>query len=92
MNSTLKSLLFWVALVVIAVVIYNVSTKLQNAENQMDFSAFMAQVKNGGIQQVTITGQEIAGTTRENTSFRTFAPAQYEGLANELISGGVTVK
>jgi cell division protease FtsH len=85
-------LLFWVALVVIAVVIYNVSTKLQNAENQMDFSAFMAQVKNGGIQQVLITGQEISGTTRENTSFRTFAPAQYEGLANELILGGVTVK
>ena len=43
MNSTLKSLLFWVALVVIAVVIYNVSTKLQNGENQMEFSAFMAQ-------------------------------------------------
>ncbi|OFW28620.1 MAG: cell division protein FtsH [Acidobacteria bacterium RIFCSPLOWO2_02_FULL_65_29] len=58
----------------------------------MDFSAFMAQVKNGGIQQVMITGQEITGTTRENTSFRTFAPAQYEGLANELILGGVTVK
>ena len=92
MNSTLKSVLFWVALVVIAIVIYNVSTKLQNAENQMDFSAFMAQVKNGGIQQVMITGQEITGTTRENTSFRTFAPAQYEGLANELILGGVTVK
>jgi len=91
-NSTLKSVLFWVALVVIAIVIYNVSTKLQNAENQMDFSAFMAQVKNGGIQQVMITGQEITGTTRENTSFRTFAPAQYEGLANELILGGVTVK
>ena len=91
MNSTLKSLLFWVALVVIAVVIYNVSTKLQNGENQMEFSAFMAQVKNGGIQKVLIRGQEITGTTRENASFRTYAPSQYEGLANELISGGVTV-
>ena len=91
MNSTLKSLLFWVALVVIAVVIYNVSTKLQNGENQMEFSAFMAQVKNGGIQKVLIRGQEITGTTRENASFRTYAPVQYEGLANELISGGVTV-
>jgi len=90
-NSTLKSLLFWVALVVIAVVIYNVSTKLQNGENQMEFSAFMAQVKNGGIQKVLIRGQEITGTTRENASFRTYAPVQYEGLANELISGGVTV-
>jgi cell division protease FtsH len=90
-NSTLKSLLFWVALVVIAVVIYNVSTKLQNGENQMEFSAFMAQVKNGGIQKVLIRGQEITGTTRENASFRTYAPSQYEGLANELISGGVTV-
>jgi cell division protease FtsH len=92
LNPTLKSLLFWVALVVIAVVIYNVSTKLQNADNQIDFSEFMAQAKSQNIQQVVITGQEISGTTKENGSFRTTAPTQYEGLANELYNLGVAVK
>ena len=92
MNSTLKSLLFWAALVVIVLVIYNVSTKLQNSDNQIDFSEFMAQAKNERIQQVVITGQEIAGTNKENNSFRTYAPPQYEGLANELFNLGVAVK
>jgi cell division protease FtsH len=91
-NSTLKSLLFWVALVVIAVVIYNVSNKLQNSDNQIDFSEFMAQAKAGGVQQVVITGQEITGTNKDNGSFRTTAPTQYEGLANELYTLGISVK
>jgi cell division protease FtsH len=92
LNSTVKSLLFWVALVVIALVIYNVSTKLQNADNQIDFTEFMVQAKNQGIQQVLITGQEITGTNKENVNFRTTVPTQYEGLANELYNLGVSIK
>ena len=92
MNSTLKSLLFWAALVVIAVVVYNVSTKLQNTDHQINFSEFMSAVKTGGVESVIITGQEITGTNKEHETFHTYAPAQYEGLANELLAGGVVVK
>jgi cell division protease FtsH len=88
----LKSLLFWAALVVIAVVIYNVSTKLQNADNQIDFSEFMAQVKNQQVQSVVITGQDVSGSNKEGNSFRTHVPTQYEGLANELLVNNVNVK
>jgi cell division protease FtsH len=91
-NSTLKSLLFWAALVVIAVVVYNVSTKLQNTDHQINFSEFMSSVKAGGVESVVITGQEITGTNKEHETFHTYAPAQYEGLANELLQGGVVVK
>ena len=90
MNSTLKSLLFWAALVVIAVVVYNVSTKLQNTDHQINFSEFMSAVKTGGVESVIITGQEITGTNKEHETFHTYAPAQYEGLANELLAGGVS--
>jgi cell division protease FtsH len=92
LNSTLKSLLFWAALVVIAVVVYNVSTKLQNTDHQINFSEFMSSVKAGGVESVIITGQEITGTNKEHDTFHTYAPAQYEGLANELLAGGVVVK
>ena len=92
MNSTLKSLLFWAALVVIAVVVYNVSTKLQNTDHQINFSEFMSSVKAGGVESVIITGQEITGTNKEHETFHTYAPAQYEGLANELLQGGVVIK
>jgi cell division protease FtsH len=43
------------------------------------------------VARVTITGQEIAGVTKVNESFRTYAPAQYDGLVNKLIDRGVVV-
>ncbi len=55
MNSTLKSLLFWMVLVVIGVLIWNFSTRLQQHERQMTFTEFMQQVDSGGIQRVMIT-------------------------------------
>jgi cell division protease FtsH len=90
-NSTLKSLLFWMALVVVGVVIWNVSTKLQQNQTPLSFSEFMASVEAGNIEKVEITGQEIKGTNKSQESFHTYAPDQYEGLANKLIDRGVIV-
>jgi cell division protease FtsH len=80
-------------LVVVGVVIWNVSTKFQQKETSVQFSEFTAQVNNGQISAVTITGQEITGTTKSNNSFRTIVPSQgmYEGLVNLLIERGVNV-
>jgi cell division protease FtsH len=93
LNSTVKSLLFWLVLVVVGVVIWNVSTKFQQKEQSVQFSEFTSQVNNGQISAVTITGQEITGATKSNNSFRTIVPSQgmYEGLVNLLIEKGVTV-
>ena len=92
MNSTLKSLLFWMALVVVGVLIWNVSTKLQQNEQSVRFSDFMAAAEAGKIQSVVITGQEVTGVNAENENFRTYAPEQYEGLVNKLIERGVVVQ
>ena len=40
---------------------------------------------------VTITGNEITGVLNGNESFRTYAPPQYEGLANQLIERNIAV-
>ena len=91
MNSTLRNLVFWVALVVVGVVIYNLSTMYQTAAKPVGFSDFMAQVREGKVPQVTITGQEITYQDEANQQFRTYAPSQYEALANELFAKGVRV-
>src|SRR6195256_6452121 len=77
--------------VVVGVLIWNVSTKLQQNEQQVRFSDFMASVEAGKIQSVTITGNEITYTSKANENFRTYAPPQYEGLVNKLIDRGVVV-
>ena len=44
MNSTLKSLLFWMVLVVIGVLVWNFSTRFQRSDQAISFSTFMTQV------------------------------------------------
>jgi cell division protease FtsH len=90
-NSTLKSLLFWLVLVIVGVLVWNFSTTLQPRDRPVTFSDFMSWVDSGQVSQVTITGNEITGTTKANESFRTYAPPQYDGLANKLIDRSVTI-
>ncbi len=91
MNSTLKSLVFWMVLIVVGVIVWNVSTRFQPSFKTQSFSEFMQAVENGSVARVTITGNEITGATKANEPFRTYAPAQFEGLANRLHERGVAI-
>src|SRR4051812_2165394 len=76
-------------LIVAGVMIWQFSTTFQRAENQIPFSVFLKHVEEGQVLAVTITGNEITGSTTTSSGdgsskFRTYAPTQYEGLANKL--------
>jgi cell division protease FtsH len=91
LNSTLKSLVFWMALVVIGALVWQFSTKFQTSHKPLSFTEFMASVDAGQVDRVTITGNEITGVNKANENFRTYAPPQYEGLANRLLERNVIV-
>ena len=91
MNSTLRSLVFWLVLVVVVVLIWNVSTQFQTADNAVNFSDFLRQVEAGEVDSVEITGNGITGTMSGGNRFRTYAPPQYEGLVNLLVDRNVEV-
>jgi cell division protease FtsH len=79
-------------LVVVALGVWNFSNRLQSPSKLVPFSEFMADVGSEKIERVTITGQEIGGIYRaDKEAFHTYAPNQYEGLANQLIAKGVLV-
>ena len=97
MNSTLKSLLFWMVLIVVGVLIWNFSTFAQRSENPMQFSVFLQHLEKNEVQSVTMTGNEITGSLNTalsgegGTKFRTYAPPQYEGLGNRLADKNVQI-
>ena len=97
MNSTLKSLLFWMVLVVVGVLIWNFSTILTTkSENTLPFSAFLKAVDENQVTSVVMVGHEITGTLTSSTGngsdkFRTYAP-EYTGLANELHKKGIAIQ
>jgi len=90
-NSTLRSLVFWMVLVLAGAVVWNFSTRFQTTHKSVDFSVFMSQVDSGQVSKATISGNEITYATKGEENFRTYAPAQYEGLANKLIDHGVVL-
>jgi len=66
LNSTLKSLLFWMVLVIVGVLIWNFSTAFQTRDNTVQFSKFIEYLDQGNVVQVTMTGNEIVGTLKQS--------------------------
>jgi cell division protease FtsH len=99
-NSTLKSLLFWMALVVVLALIWQFSTWPASG-TQIPFSDFYARAIEktpSDVAEVTFRGNEITGkfavvdvTGSPSKTFTTYLPPSYEGLANELVKKGVVV-
>ncbi len=91
MNPTVRSLVFWMVLVVVVVLIWNVSTQFQTANTSLTFSEFLRQVDIGEVASVELAGNEISGTLTSGNRFGTYAPPQYEGLVNRLVERDVAV-
>jgi len=90
-NSTTRSLLFWMVLVVVVALIWNLSSQLRNGDSPVSFSEFMQWVNTGQVDRVELTGNEITGTDSSGQQFTTYAPPQYEGLVNTLLERDVVV-
>ena len=97
MNSTLKSLLFWMVLVVVGVLIWQFSAGFQRGPSPIAFTTFLGHVEKDEVLDVTITGNEITGNLTSNTGngkeqFRTYVPGtHYDGLANKLADKKVAI-
>jgi cell division protease FtsH len=79
-------------LVVVVVAIWNLSSQFRAGESPVAFSEFIRWVETGQVDRVELTGNEIAGTSSSGETFRTYAPPQYEGLANKLIERDVVIQ
>ena len=91
MNPSVRSFAFWMVLVVVVVLIWNLSTDFQARDESVSFSEFIRMVDSGQVESVTLAGNEVSGSTTSGESFRSFAPPQYEGLVNRLVERDVAV-
>ena len=76
MNSTLKSLLFWMVLVVVGVLIWNFSTKFQHAETRPSPSASSCRAVDAGQRRARrrSPARTSPASTKDNEHFHTYAP------------------
>ncbi|MGP8026910.1 MAG: ATP-dependent zinc metalloprotease FtsH [Acidocella sp.] len=92
MSNLGRNIALWVVVALVLVVLFNVlqPSGQQGDTSQIAYSSFLAEVNNGQVAKVTITGQDIAGTTKDGNSFETYAPED-PNLVSKLVSSGVNV-
>ena len=85
MNSTAKTILFWVALLLTAVLLYQVVQQTSKGREQVfPFSRFLQEIERGNVKEVTIADSDVKGKLASGDSFRTVLPMEYPQLIEML--------
>ncbi len=96
MNSTAKTVAFWVLIVLSAILLWQLVVRAGGAglpESEIDFSAFLNHVDQGNVKEVTIAGTEVRGQYKDGTAlFRTTVPPNYPDMITLLRQKGVVIK
>jgi cell division protease FtsH len=101
-NTTLKTILFWVAIAISGVLLWMVVVRAGAAgmkEREINFSEFMSQVDAGNVSEVTLIASapqgsaEVRGKYRNDpkTTFHTTVPATYPDMFKMLRDKGVNI-
>jgi cell division protease FtsH len=94
-NSTVKTVGFWLLILVAAFLLWQVVVKASNGgqkEKEINFSEFMSDVDQGNVKEVTITGMEVQGKYgNDNQPFHTTVPANYPDMIKTLRDKGVNI-
>ena len=93
MNSTVKTVIFWLVIVLSAFLLWQVVRTGSNGpkERAINFSQFLEYVDQGNVKDVTITAQEVRGKFKDDTGFNTTAPANYPDMIKNLRDKGVNI-
>jgi cell division protease FtsH len=92
-NSTAKTIGFWVLIALCAGVLYTVlkSANTGQKDAEVNFSQFMNDVDQGNVKEVTITGMEVRGKYQNGSPFHTTAQANDAVMSKALQDKKVSV-
>jgi cell division protease FtsH len=93
-NSNIKTAVFWVVLIFVAVLLFAVvRTGQGRKEQQLTFTEFLDKVQENQVKEVTITGNDVHGTyTNQNLGLHTIVPTNYPDLYKLLREKNVNVE
>ena len=91
MNSNIKTAIFWVVLICLAVLLWTIVRQGKHAtEEQIVFTDFIDQVKDKKVKDVNIAGNEVHGEyLNSDKRFRTLIPTNYPAIYDLLQQNGV---
>jgi len=91
-NSTVKTVVFWLVIGVSALLLWQVIQAGRNGQKdkEVNFSQFMTDVDQGNVREITVNGMEVRGKYKDNSAFHTTVPANYPDMIKTLRDKNVT--
>ena len=92
MSNLTKNLILWVIIAMVLMAVFN-NFAPQGSRNQqeIDYSMFLDEVKQGRIEQVTIEGRSILAETYGGEKIVSYSPGDPD-LVNDLLKAGVAIR
>ncbi|HLZ39682.1 MAG TPA: ATP-dependent zinc metalloprotease FtsH [Candidatus Sulfotelmatobacter sp.] len=93
MNSTVKTVLFWLLIGVSALLLWEVVKGARDTQKdkEVNFTEFMGNVEAGRVHEVTVDGMQVKGKLTDGTAFHTTAPQNYPDMIKTLRDKGVNL-
>ncbi len=92
MNNLTKNIVLWLVIAMVLMAVFNnFSAKDDRGGQEVDYSTFLDQVRNGRVERVTIDGDAIYGQRHNGDRFVSYSPGDPE-LVNDLVNAGVSIK
>jgi len=92
-NSTVKTVLFWLLIGVSALLLWTVVRNSRDGAKDKDltFSEFMSDVEAGRVHDIVVDGMQVKGKLTDNQGFHTTVPANYPDMIKTLREKGVAI-
>jgi cell division protease FtsH len=94
-NSTVKTVLFWLLIGVSALLLWEVVKSARDGQKdaELNVTQFMGDVDQGNIRELVVNGMEVRGKHKDGSAFHTTAPANYftPEMLKTLQSKGVNI-
>ena len=90
MSDLAKNLILWIVIAIVLVSVFNNFGPKPSASKPLDYSEFVAAVKQGVVSKVTIAGSTIHGETATGERFITYSPDDPK-LVDDLLNNNVMI-
>ena len=96
MNSTVKTVVFWLVIVLAGVLLWQVvkGAGTTAKEREINYSEFMSQVDQNNVNDVTVVGSDVHGklkADKTSTAFHVTVPPNYSEMYKPMRDHGVNI-
>jgi cell division protease FtsH len=92
LNDMAKNLILWVVIALVLMSVFNNFGPRRSSAQQVEYSQFINDVRQGRVQKVIIEGRDIQGLLQTGERFSTYTPeTDNRALIGDLLDSGVAI-